>query len=63
MNTNRSSKIQDELYAADEILVSSSSNFCLYADVIDGRPVGGKDPENREKLRKYVYEEFLRATE
>ena len=54
---------QDELYAADEILVSSSSNFCLYADVIDGRPVGGKDPENREKLRKYVYEEFLKATE
>ena len=54
---------QDELYAADEVLVSSSSNFCLWASEVDGRPVGGKDPENREKLRKYVYEEFIRATE
>ena len=54
---------QDELYAADEVLVSSSSNFCLWANEVDGRPVGGKDPENREKLRKYVYEEFIRATE
>ncbi len=54
---------QDELFAADEVLVSSSSNFCLYASEIDGRPVGGKDPETREKLRKYVVEEFMKATE
>ena len=39
------------------------AHFCFWANEVDGRPVGGKDPENREKLRKYVYEEFIRATE
>ena len=31
----------EELMDADEVIVTSSSNFCLHADVIDGKSVGG----------------------
>jgi D-alanine transaminase len=47
---------------ADEILVTSSSNFCLRVDHVDGKPVGGKAPELYEKIRKAVVDEFLEAT-
>ena len=52
----------DELYDADEIIVTSSSNLCLYANEIDGKAAGGKDPERREKLRSFLIDEFHRAT-
>lgn len=53
----------DDLFAADEIIVTSSSNLCLHADCVDGKMVGGKDPETYEKLRKEILREFLEATE
>ena len=53
----------EELYAADEVIVTSSSNLCLRADRIDGRPVGGQDETDYERLRSYLIEEFLRETE
>ncbi len=53
----------EELFAADEVLVTSSSNLCLRADRIDGRPVGGRDLALFERLRAYLLEEFLAATE
>lgn len=53
----------DELFDADEVLVSSSSNFCLFANEIDGKPVGGKAAELREKIRLEVVNEFYKATE
>lgn len=53
----------DTLLAADEILVTSSSNLCLRALEIDGKPVGGKDGETYEKLRSEVLREFLEATD
>lgn len=52
----------DELFAADEVLVTSSSNLCLHADRIDGKAVGMKDAVTYEKLRKYLLEEFYAAT-
>jgi len=52
-----------DLFDADEVLVSSSSNFCLHADTIDGKPVGGKAPELLERLRKALVDEFYSATE
>lgn len=52
-----------DLFDADEVLVSSSSNFCLHADTIDGKPVGGKAPELLERLRKALVDEFYAATE
>ena len=44
------------------MIVTSSSNLCLYANEIDGKPVGGKNPELLEKLRKALLDEFYEAT-
>ncbi len=51
-----------ELMDADEILVTSSSNFYRYATMVDGAPAGGKDPETRRLLQKAVIDEFLEYT-
>ncbi|MBR2832772.1 MAG: aminotransferase class IV [Oscillospiraceae bacterium] len=53
----------EELFAADEVLVTSSSNLCLRACEIDGKPVGGGAPALYERLRSYLLEEFYRATD
>lgn len=52
----------DEMYNADEVLVTSSSNLCLHANELDGRPVGGKAPELLEKIRVALIDEFTEAT-
>ena len=52
----------DDLFNADEVIVSSSSNLCLHANEIDGKPVGGKAPELLEKIRVAVLDEFYKAT-
>lgn len=51
-----------ELRDADEILVTSSSNFYRYATMVDGAAAGGKDPETRKLLQKAVIGEFLEYT-
>ena len=51
-----------EMYNADEVLVTSSSNLCLHANELDGRPVGGKAPELLEKIRAALIDEFTEAT-
>ena len=48
-----------ELLDADEIIVSSSSNFCLYATSVDGTFAGGKDPETRKAIQAEVVKEYL----
>lgn len=52
----------DDLFRAEEVLVTSSSNPCLHANEIDGKPVGGKNPELLEKLRVEVVTELMDAT-
>jgi D-alanine transaminase len=52
----------EELKTADEVLVTSSSNFCLHANEIDGVPVGGKDPLRLKQILNEVVEEYLRYT-
>ena len=37
----------DDLRNADEIIVTSSSNFCLHACEVDGKPAGGKPGGHR----------------
>lgn len=54
---------KEELFEADEILVTSSSNLCLRANMIDGICVGGRDTTRYENLRGYLIDEFLKATE
>ena len=46
----------------ERVIVTSSSNFCLHADVIDGKPVGGKDPVTLKKIQDAVLEEYLEYT-
>lgn len=53
----------DDLFAAEEVLVTSSSNLCLHAYEIDGKPVGGRQPELLEQIRSSLLEEFRSATE
>jgi D-alanine transaminase len=53
----------DGLMNADEVLISSSSNFVLRASEVAGQPVGGRAPELFEKLRSALVEEFKAATE
>ncbi|MEE3437734.1 MAG: aminotransferase class IV [Lachnospiraceae bacterium] len=52
----------DDLMSADEVIVTSSSNLCLRADMIDGKPVGGGDSTLYNRLREYLLEEFYAAT-
>lgn len=42
----------DELRAADEVIISSSSNLCARGVELDGQPVGGKDPDTLRRLRE-----------
>lgn len=51
----------DDLFDANEVIVTSSSSLCLRADRIDGSPVGYKDSRTYERLRKYLLDEFYQA--
>lgn len=53
----------EDLFQAEEIIVSSSSNPCLPVKEIDGKTVGGKNPEILEKIRKEVVTELKKGTE
>ena len=52
----------DELFNADEIIVSSAATFCLSADKLDNIPVGGKAPALLKKLQDAAMNEFHEAT-
>ena len=52
----------DELFAADEVIVTSSSNLCASASHIDKKKVGGKDKKTLTAIRDWVVEEFTTAT-
>ncbi|MDR0313793.1 MAG: aminotransferase class IV [Treponema sp.] len=51
-----------ELFSCDELLTSSTSTFCLSADTIDGKPVGGRVPHLLQKIQHEVMREFSEAT-
>lgn len=51
-----------ELMDADEIIVTSSSNFCLHACEIDGVKAGGKDPATLKLIQDAVIHEYLEYT-
>ena len=51
-----------ELFEADEIIVTSSSNLCLRADQIDGIKAGGRDYLLYNQLREYLLNEFYLKT-
>lgn len=51
-----------ELMEADEVIVTSSGQFCMAACEIDGKAVGGKAPEIIKKLQDALLNEFLEET-
>ena len=53
----------DELMAAKEILISSSSAPGLRCVEIDGKPVGGQAPDTVAALQTWVRDEIFAATE
>ena len=53
---------RDFLKDADEISVTSSSNFCLNASELNGQPVGGKDPGTLKAIQNEVLREFYEYT-
>lgn len=52
-----------ELFAADEVIVSSSGDFCMAACSIDGKPVGAKAPALLKALQDQSVADFKAATE
>ena len=53
----------DQLFDADEVLVSSAGALCLAADQIDSKPVGGKATELVKQLQKMLLQDFIDQTE
>lgn len=52
----------EQLFDADEVLVSSAGALCLAADKINEKPVGGKATELVEKLQNILLNDFLSQT-
>ncbi|MDO4492497.1 MAG: D-amino acid aminotransferase [Clostridia bacterium] len=52
----------DELRTADEVIVSNSGALCARAVTLDGKPVGGKDPERLRALREAYSARYLAET-
>ena len=50
------------LMQADEVLLSSSSNFCIVATHVDDKPVGGKAPELIRMIQDALTEDYLQNT-
>ncbi|MDD3115439.1 MAG: aminotransferase class IV, partial [Anaerovibrio sp.] len=52
----------EEMYEADEVIVTASSKMCQHAAEIEGRKVGGKDPETLHRIEQAVIQEYLDYT-
>lgn len=48
----------DELFSADEVLVTSTTKICLAACEINGSSVGGKDGKNLKLLQEKLFSEY-----
>jgi len=53
----------DFILNSDEVILTSSSNFCVVGSHIDGKPVGGKAPELLEKIAGKLTEDYLLFTD
>ena len=52
----------EQLFDADEVLVSSAGALCLAANQIDGKSVGGKATEIVLKLQNRLLQDFIEQT-
>lgn len=55
--------MMEEMLAADEIIVTSAGSMCLAVCEIDGKSVGGKNPELLKRLQDALLGDFMKATE
>ena len=46
----------DEMFGADEVLMGSTTSVLLAADEIDGKPVGGKNPQLVKRIQDLYFE-------
>ena len=51
-----------ELMDADDIIVTSSGQFCMIACEIDKKPVGGKATGIVNRLQEALHNEFIEET-
>lgn len=52
----------DEMMKADEVIVSSSGQFCIAASEIDSKPVGGRSPKLLRLLHDTAVNDFMEKT-
>jgi len=52
----------DDLFSADEVIISSAGTLCVPVCEIDGKKVGGKDPETLKKIQKEAIQDFYNET-
>jgi D-alanine transaminase len=53
----------DEIFSADEVIISSAGQLCVGTSHIDGKPVGGKASELLKKIQDFLLEEFYAQTD
>lgn len=53
----------DDLFDADEVIISSSGSFCMRVASIDGKPVAQRDPQTVKTLQDSLLAEFTSCTD
>lgn len=53
----------EDVRNADEVLITSASALCVRVLELDGKPIGGKDPDRVKQLQDYLLHDFLTKTE
>lgn len=54
--------VQD-VFEADEVVITSSGSLCLQAGKVDGISVGGRAEDIIKRLQAYLLDQFMRATD
>ena len=52
----------EELFSADEVLITSASALCVPVTEVDDKPVGGKAPATVKRLQDALLKQYLDAT-
>lgn len=52
----------EELFNADEVIISSAGQLCTGINEIDGKKIGGKSPVLLKSLQDNVYNKFIKDT-
>ena len=53
----------DELYQADEVLITSASALCMRVSEVNGSPVGGKAADTIKRFQDALLKDYLEKTE